>query len=183
MGTADPAAVGMVHGRFQPFHNGHLEYVLHAAERCRTLVVGITNQDPSHIHATPANHHRGQPEANPFPYWLRERMIRAALLDHGVPTGSLAIVPFPVLEPDLWEHYVPRGAVHFLRVFSPWEESKVTSLRTAGYRVEVLDEGAAKQETGTEVRRLIRDGGPWRDCMPRASAAVLDEYLSVQDQL
>ena len=38
---------GMVHGRFQPFHVGHLEYALTALHRCEHLIVGITNPDPS----------------------------------------------------------------------------------------------------------------------------------------
>lgn len=173
----------MVHGRFQPFHNGHLEYVVDAQSRCRLLVVGITNPDPTHLRQTPADRHRGLPEANPFPYWLRERMVRTALLDREVAPDRFSIVPFPILEPDLWEHYVPRGTVHFVRVFSPWEQAKVGALRAAGYRVEVLDGGESKRETATEVRRLIRSGGPWRDLVPAATAAVVDDYVSTQGPL
>ena len=40
---------GMIHGRFQPFHNGHLEYMRGAAERSDELWVGITNPDPARI--------------------------------------------------------------------------------------------------------------------------------------
>jgi nicotinamide-nucleotide adenylyltransferase len=39
----------MVHGRFQPFHSGHLQYALAALQRCAHLIVGITNPDPSAI--------------------------------------------------------------------------------------------------------------------------------------
>ncbi len=49
---------GMIHGRFQPFHNGHLEYLLAALERCETLIIGITTD-----HATPSawtNHSQRQ---------------------------------------------------------------------------------------------------------------------------
>ena len=35
----------MIHGRFQPFHNGHLAYLCGAAARCDELFVGITNPD------------------------------------------------------------------------------------------------------------------------------------------
>ena len=40
-------ARGMIHGRFQPFHLGHLEYLRGAAERCDEVFVGITNPDPT----------------------------------------------------------------------------------------------------------------------------------------
>jgi cytidyltransferase-like protein len=36
---------GMIHGRFQPFHLGHLEYLRGAAGRCDEIIVGITNPD------------------------------------------------------------------------------------------------------------------------------------------
>ena len=39
----------MIHGRFQPFHNGHLEYMSGAAERSDELWIGITNPDPARI--------------------------------------------------------------------------------------------------------------------------------------
>ena len=39
----------MIHGRFQPFHNGHLEYLAGAAERSDEVFVGITNPDPARI--------------------------------------------------------------------------------------------------------------------------------------
>ena len=38
----------MIHGRFQPFHNGHLDYLRGALARCDELFVGITNPDPRH---------------------------------------------------------------------------------------------------------------------------------------
>lgn len=70
------------------------------------------------------------------------------------------------------------GAVHFVRVFSAWEERKVGDLRAAGHEVEVLDEGTPKRETATDVRRLLRSGGRWQDHVPAASAAALDRYLA-----
>jgi len=36
----------MVHGRFQPLHCGHLQYVLVAFARCEHLIVGIANLAP-----------------------------------------------------------------------------------------------------------------------------------------
>ena len=37
---------GVIHGRFQVFHNDHLVYLLAGLALCRHLVVGITNPDP-----------------------------------------------------------------------------------------------------------------------------------------
>jgi cytidyltransferase-like protein len=49
----------MIHGRFQPFHRGHLEYMRGASERCDELWVGITNPDPARVKpeaSDPARH-------------------------------------------------------------------------------------------------------------------------------
>ena len=44
---------GMIHGRFQPLHNGHLAYLEAAAERCDHLFVGITNPDRRAVRPEP----------------------------------------------------------------------------------------------------------------------------------
>ena len=172
-----PAQVelGMVHGRFQPFHNGHLEYALGAARRCGHLIVGITNPDPTHVRTDVLDPARSDPEANPFPYHLRYRMVRAACGAAGLDAGRLSVVPFPIHQPELWRFYAPPRAVQFVRVFSEWESAKLERLRGAGYTVCVLDEGTAKRISGTQVRRLIRAGGPWRGLVPPAVAALLAE--------
>lgn len=165
--------VGMVHGRFQPFHNGHLEYLLGAAHRSRQLIVGLTNTDPTHIRREADAPHRDAADANPFPYHVRYRMVRDTAASVGLDLRRLAIVPFPIHQPELWDHYVPREVVHFIRIFSPWEETKRARLAAAGWRVEVLDPGVPKRVSGAEVRRLLRQGGAWQALVPAEVAAVI----------
>ena len=174
-----PAQVelGMVHGRFQPFHNGHLEYALGAARRCRHLMVGITNPDPTHVRMDALNPARSDPEANPFPYHVRYRMVRAAFEATEVDSACLSVVPFPIHQPDLWRFYAPERVVHFVRIFSEWESAKLDRLRAAGYTACVLDEGTIKRISGTEVRRLMRVGGPWQQLVPPGVAALQAETL------
>lgn len=40
--------IGVVHGRFQPLHLKHMEYILAAKVRCRKLYIGVTNPDNLH---------------------------------------------------------------------------------------------------------------------------------------
>ncbi len=106
----------MVHGRFQPFHNGHLEYLRAARDLCDTLIVGITNPDPTVILEEPTSEHRHLPESNPYTYFERLLMVREVLRDEGVPDERWIIIPFPVNSPDRWRYYLPMNAVHYLRV-------------------------------------------------------------------
>ena len=161
----------MIHGRFQPFHNGHLAYLRAAAARVERLLVGITNPDRGRMRVEESDPRRHLPEENPFTYTERLEMVEAVLADEGIEPAL--VIPFPVSDPELWLDYVPEGTVHFLRVFDDWGRAKVERLRTAGYRVVVLDEGAEKAVSGRHVRELMRRGGEWERLVPPAVARVL----------
>ena len=166
----------MIHGRFQPLHNGHLAYLEAAAERCVDLFVGITNPDRRAMRPEPDDPRRHLPESNPLTYTERMLMIAEAAEDAGV--RGIRIIPFPVTEPELWDDYVPQDAVHFLRLFSPWGSSKLDRLRARGYRTEVLPAPEGKVVSGEQVRAAIREGGDWRPLVPLAVAGFIDELPS-----
>ena len=166
---------GMVHGRFQPFHSGHLHYTLEAFRRSEHLIIGITNPDPSEAQAEAADTQRHTPEANPFTFFERQWMIRAALVDAGVALRRVSIVPFPIHAPERWTYYCPKETVQFIRVFSEWGREKATRLQAAGWQVEVLDPGATKQESGSAVRRCLSQGRGWEQLVPRGADAVLKQ--------
>jgi cytidyltransferase-like protein len=163
----------MIHGRFQPFHVGHLEYLRGAAERSDEVFVGITNPDPARIKPEPSDPLRHLPEANPWSYVERLLMVESAAAELGLDPASVHVIPFPVNEPELWPAYVPDGVTQYIRLFSGWGETKVERLRAAGYEVVVLDEGVAKGVAGAEVRALLRDGGDWEQLVPAGVARVI----------
>jgi cytidyltransferase-like protein len=173
---------GCVHGRFQPFHRGHLEYALVARERCKRLLVGVTNPDPTRVVPEVSNAHRHEARANPFTYFERALMVRDSLLGEGLKAREFAIVPFPIQEPESWRHYVPEGAVHFVRVYSGWEEEKVRRLRAHGFTVEILDSGKEKAVSGTEVRSRLSSGLPWEHLVPAAAIPIVQEAVTRRSQ-
>ncbi len=163
----------MIHGRFQPFHNGHLEYLRGAAARCEELFVGITNPDPARIRPEESDPLRHLPESNPFTYVERLLMVKAAAADADIEAERLHVIPFPVNEPELWQAYVPDDVVQFIRLFSDWGGMKFERLRDAGYEVLVLDEGAAKEISGADVRAALREDGDWESLVPPGVARLL----------
>jgi nicotinamide-nucleotide adenylyltransferase len=170
---------GMIHGRFQPFHLGHLEYLRGAAERCDELFVGITNPDPTRIRHEPSDPARHLPESNPWTYAERLLMVKAAARDLGLGLERVHVIPFPVNEPDLWPAYVPEDVTQFLRLFSDWGGTKLDRMRAAGYEVVVLDEGAEKEVSGADVREALREGGDWETLVPPGVARVIRELERV----
>ena len=163
----------MIHGRFQPFHNGHLEYLRGAAARSGEVFVGITNPDPSRVVPETSDPVRHLPESNPWSYAERMLMVKAAAQDLGLDLARVHPIPFPVNEPELWAAYVPAGVTQYIRLFSDWGGTKLDRLREAGYEVVVLDEGSEKEVSGVEVRTLLRDGGEWEALVPPGVARVI----------
>jgi nicotinamide-nucleotide adenylyltransferase len=160
----------MIHGRFQPFHNGHLEYLRGAAARSSHVFVGITNPDPKRIKEEPSDPLRHLPESNPFSYTERLLMIEAVAADEEIPVH---VIPFPVNEPELWPAYVPSGVTQYLRLFSAWGGTKLNRMREAGYDVVILDEGADKEISGIDVREAIRSNDAWESLVPPGAARVI----------
>jgi cytidyltransferase-like protein len=165
----------MIHGRFQPFHLGHLEYLRGAAAQTDEVWVGITNPDPTRVKPEEADPVRHLPESNPYTYAERLLMVEAAADEIDV---DVHVIPFPVNEPELWHAYVPPGVTHFIRRFSEWGETKIERLRAAGYDVVILDDGAQKEVSGADVRAAIRDRGDWQSLVPRGVARVVERALN-----
>ena len=163
-------ARGMIHGRFQPFHLGHLEYLKGAAAHCEEVFVGITNPDRERIRPEAADPLRHLPEANPFTYVERLLMIEAVAKDEGI---LAHVIPFPVNEPELWSAYVPARVTQYLRLFSEWGGTKLERMRDAGYQVVVLDEGVDKEISGADVRAALRSGADWEAFVPPGVARVI----------
>jgi cytidyltransferase-like protein len=150
----------MIHGRFQPFHNGHLEYLQGAAARSERVFVGVTNPDPRRVREEPSDPLRHLPESNPYTYTERLLMIEAVAADERIPVH---VIPFPVNEPEL-------------RLFSEWGGTKLDRMREAGYEVVILDEGAEKEISGRDVRDAIRAGANWEALVPPAVARLIRSF-------
>lgn len=185
--SAPRAAVACVHGRFQPFHLGHLEYVLSAFGRSELLYVGLSNADPLHTDATVAADHRHLPSSNPFPYYARMDMVLGSLREAGADLDRIRVVPFPINRPDLLVYYVPRSAVHLITIYDEWGEEKLRALRNQGLQVEVMWRRDRKVTTGREVRERLRRGQAVDDLVPPYVASFLrhsgvDQGMDIRDR-
>lgn len=168
--------VAVIHGRFQPLHLGHLEYLLAGAERCDVLVVGITNPDPETTTDELTDPARSSAGANPFTYYERHLMIEGALRNAGVDRERLRIVPFPHSFPERLLHYAPRDATYLLTVYDDWGETKLARFAELGLRTEVMWRRTDKPISGSRVRSALAEGdGIWRSLVPSAVAGVIDE--------
>src|SRR5713101_3960469 len=122
---------GSAHGRFQPFHNEHLEYVTAAHRNCKFLWIGITKYDLD-AEVSPLGHEREKPENNPLTYIERISVIADALNDVGIQRNSFAFITFPIEHPHKLKHFLPTSFVCFTTICESWNREKIEVLKAEG---------------------------------------------------
>ena len=172
-----------VHGRFQPPHNGHLEYILAAKARSRFLWIGITQPDVRRLLPSQASPHRSEPLANPLTYFERLEIITEMLLAEGIPREEFMFVPFPIEDPPALPSFLSMRIPCLTTVYDNWNRQKVQILKSLGYTVEVLYERSQKIFAGTAVRASIAAGTEeWESLVPPSVAQAL-RRLDVRSRL
>lgn len=161
---------GSVHGRFQPLHNGHMEYILAAQERCQFLYVGLTQPDIRALRSTVHGSHRALKYSNPLSYFERQELVTQSLEDSGVERSLFSVIPFPIETADRLTDFLPLNVTCFTTIYEDWNVQKVRLLEAVGYRVEVLWRRAHKAVQGSEIRDSIRVGKEdWKRDVPQAT--------------
>ena len=167
---------GCIHGRFQPFHNEHLEYAIEAKRRCQFLYIGLTKFDVTPSKLTHLGGHREEPQNNPLTYYERLKTISRSLLDEGVPADQFTFIPFPIEDPTTLSIFLPTSVVCFTTICEEWNRKKIAVLEGHGYTVDVLWD-RTKKITGTRVRELLAaENDGWRELVPDGTARVLDDF-------
>ena len=161
--------LGFIHGRFQLFHNDHLNYALLAKAQCKKLIVGITSPENATLIREAIDPHRSEAASNPFTYYERMKMVEAALAQAGIPREEFDIVPFPISKPEMIRYYIPDGTTVFVTILDPWGHAKTERLKDFGYPVEVLWERNDKFISSSMLRQCIFDGSDWSEWVPAAT--------------
>ena len=157
---------GLIAGRFQPFHLGHLRLAIAAAETVDHLWIGITRPFGSSIPEIGGL--RTSEKYNPLPYWLRFKCVESALLrDALLPRDKFSILPLPLI-PEIIGQLVPGGTVFLTNIVEAWSEQKEKIFIKAGLKVLRLDVGP-KTISSTIIRQKIRmkDQG-WKELVPKS---------------
>jgi cytidyltransferase-like protein len=174
---------GAVHGRFQPLHKGHLEYILAAKKLCKHLWVGITQIDFRSLKKSPADKHREKRFNNPLSYFERFQLIKEVLSDEGLDPLEYTISPFPIDSPDLLHDFLPITVPIFTTIYEEWNRFKIKLLQQKGYEVKVLYERDTKLYNGVEIRQSILTGDDsWKLKVPDATVRLV-ERLNLKDRL
>ena len=169
---------GIVVGRFQPLHLGHLEYLEAARARCDRLVIGVTNPDVANLIDDSADLNRSRPENNPFSYFDRHEMIIASMIENGWNVEEFTVVPADINRIHSLEATLPppSKAIVFVTIYDDWGDRKNDLLSGMGYQVEVMWRRTMvdRLTSGTAIRGAIRSGEPWKHLVPSSVASYLE---------
>lgn len=164
--------IGVIHGRFQQLHNGHMEYLLAGKSRCNRLIIGITNYtgNSSNQRITNIDSHRLTSDANPFTYFERMEMIIIAMEEAGICRDEFEIVPFPIETPEIIFNFVPKSAIFYMTIYDEWGRDKKRVLLELGVKVDVMWERSETQKpiSGSLVREKIKKYESWELLVPNA---------------
>lgn len=174
---------GLVAGRFQPLHYGHVEYIMAAFRRCSHLYIGITHPDPGVYYESATDLHRSLPSANPFSYELRKRMITELMADSRISRKEFDVIPIRLENPDDCRTHLPPNTTVMVTIYDEWGQAKRRLFEEMGFDVEVLWERRETIARGAFVRERIKENMEWEFLVPPSTHRVVLEWLAKGNSL
>ncbi len=151
---------GLIVGRFQPLHKGHLAAIKEALSKCDDLIVVIGSAEDSHT------------ERNPFTAGERFQMLISSLTSKE--RSRIFIVPIRDLNRfSVWVSHIESNLPPFDVVFSNSDLTR-SLFAKAGYEVLQTKAYNPKDYSATEIRRRIASGEKWEHLVPDPVARMLE---------
>ena len=158
---------GVFVGRFQPFHNGHLEVIKKIVEKVDELVIILGSSQYSH-----------KPD-NPFTAGERITMIRRAVEEEGIQLSRIWIIPVPdVHQHALWVSQIVGYSPKFDVVYAN-EPLTHRLFVEAGFRVESTPFIKREVYSATEIRKRMLAGENWKKLVPNSVAKFIEDIDGV----
>lgn len=154
---------GLVIGRFQPFHLGHLHAIKEILKKIDEVVIVVGSAQYSHR------------LDNPFTAGERISMIRAALNEENILLSRCWIVPVP----DIHLHalWVPQVTSYTPRFSVVYSNSPLTCrlFKEARFEVKPIPFYKRSLYSATDIRQRIIKNQKWKSLVPKAVANYIKE--------
>ncbi|MCD6092788.1 MAG: nicotinamide-nucleotide adenylyltransferase [Candidatus Aenigmarchaeota archaeon] len=158
--------IGLFIGRFQPFHKGHLKFVLYALSQVDKLIIGIGSSQEKYT------------EENPFTAEERADMIERTLKKEGIDKKRYEIIQIPDIRCDeKWVSHVKNLTPKFDIVYCSNPRDKKL-FEEAGY--EVREIGRYKNINATAIREEMLKDGKWEELVPEPVIEKIREIDGVR---
>jgi nicotinamide-nucleotide adenylyltransferase len=158
---------GLIVGRFQPFHLGHLGAIKDVSKEVDELVIVIGSAQYSHR------------LNDPFTAGERLTMIRKALEEAGMDCSRIWIVPVPDIHLHMmWASAVEGYTPKFDIVYSNEPLTRRLFIE-AGYKVKAMRFHERKLYSSTEIRERMLKDESWEKLVPKSVATFIREIDGV----
>jgi nicotinamide-nucleotide adenylyltransferase len=151
--------IGLLIGRFQPFHLGHLDAVKFALSNVDELLIGIGSSN------------KFNEKRNPFTADERREMIESSLDDATLKKVRIYYIP-DVDDHERWTYRVDEIVPRYDVVFSN-DEFTHTLFGKRGVRVISVPLKQREILSGTDIRVRIKDDQDWAELVPKGTQKVL----------
>ena len=161
--------IGLLIGRFQPLHLGHIEAIKFAMRQLSTLIIAVGSAQISYE------------LRNPFTAGERIRMIKESLdADGEADVRRILIIPVPDIDVhSLWTHQVDMLVPKYDIVFANdlftlmlFHEQGIKAIEAPLYRREEM--------RATEIRKRMVAEENWEDLVPKPVSKVIKEIKGVE---
>ena len=159
---------GLMMGRFQPFHLGHLDLVKQILDECDQVIIAITSSQFNYL------------EKDPFTAGERIEMIHDSLKESDIDLSRCFIISIEnQFNIATWASYLKTALPHFDKVYSGNDYVKML---LADSKINVvtpkfLDRA---QYNATNIRLMIISGDDWQNLVPNAVVKFLQKINGKQ---
>lgn len=158
---------GILIGRMQPVHNGHMEVIKKILTEVDEIIIGIGSAQISHE------------LKDPFTAGERIVMMSQALAEKGIDPSRYYIIPMQDINFNaVWTSHVKMLTPPFSIVYSGNPLVKQL-FSEEGYDVRQPPLYDRKHLSGSEVRRRILNDDDWQELVPQATVDLISEIDGV----
>ncbi len=150
---------GLLIGRFQPFHIGHLSAVKFALSNVEKLWIGIGSSNKSHE------------KRNPFTADERKQMILFSLDPETRGRVEIYYVP-DIGDHERWTYHLDSIVPKYDVVFSN-DDFTISLYQKRGIKVIPVPLLQREMVSGTNIREMIAAGKDWSSLVPQGTKNVL----------
>ena len=160
---------GLLIGRMQPVHKGHISVIKETLKEVDELIIGIGSAEKSHT------------DSNPFTGGERILMLTKALREYKIDPSRYYIIPLEDIACNsLWVGHVKMLTPPFTKVYSGnslvqqlFEEENIPVIQPPLFN--------RKEYSGTEVRkRILNNNENWKKLVPESVSKVIEEIKGVE---
>lgn len=159
---------GLLIGRMQPVHNGHVQVIKKILEEVDEIIIGIGSAQLSHT------------TTDPFTAGERIMMLTKTLAENNIDPAKYYIIPIQDIQMNaVWVSHIKMLTPPFGKVFSGntlvqrlFEEESYNVAKPPLFKREKL--------SGTEVRRRMLSTENWKKLVPSSTAKIIEKINGIE---